>query len=271
MKKICLLLLCVICCLSIISCDTNTLSNKSGEHQHEWSALACGSKQKCLTCGEEKAEVTDHKWSEAVCEQKQICLICGKAQEHKIEHEWSEAVCGQKQTCLKCNEQSENIVPHTTERGVCEICGIEYVSKENQIADENARHETAKAEIYNEYSNTYDTYNAQAQILYSQITYFEDYVYSQISYYDGKIADVQTKLTVAKLDNSAAGQLRVRQLTDELTEYQNQRSFFIIERSNWQQYKTMIERINQLNNEYDRKIEAENQLHKDNIDKINAQ
>ena len=74
MKKICVILLLAICLFSAVACD----SSGNGEHQHEWSELACGSKQHCLTCGEEKGEIIDHRWSEPVCDQKQICLICGK-------------------------------------------------------------------------------------------------------------------------------------------------------------------------------------------------
>ncbi len=271
MKKICLLLLCVICCLSIISCDTNTLSNMNGEHQHEWSALACGSNQKCLTCGEEKAEVTDHKWSEAVCGQKQICLICGKAQEHKIEHEWSEAICGQKQTCLKCNEQSENIVPHTTERGVCERCGVEYVSKENQIADENARHEKALADLESQYSALYDShYNEYVQYS-SMVTVSESYVNSRLISLISIISELEFDVTMASLDKSYSGQLKYNRLSQELAEAKLEQSNLQQEQSYYNRINSSYESMNAVQNQYNSKVAQENALHEENLAKINEE
>lgn len=71
MKKICALCLFVLCAFLAVSCD-NAYGVSSGTHQHEWSKLVCGSKQYCLTCGEQSENITTHRINNGVCQ------ICGQ-------------------------------------------------------------------------------------------------------------------------------------------------------------------------------------------------
>ena len=244
MKKLLGIFILVFCCVFIIACDNSENNTPNEEHQH--------------------------RWSEPICEQKQICLICGKAQATKIEHEWSDPVCEQKQVCSKCNEESQNVVSHTTERGTCGRCGEYYISKENQIADENTRHENKVIEIYNAYSTAYDNYDRQANTYYAYLTHSESYVSSQISSLNSQAANLQTKISIAQLDTSASGRARVRELQNQLSSVQNQLNGYLTEQSYWRQYNTCIENLNYLNSKYDQDIAAENQLHEQNLAKINA-
>jgi len=271
MKKMWCILILVLCCVFVVSCDDSGNNNPSGEHQHEWSELACGSKQYCLTCGEEKGEVTEHKWSEPVCEQKQICLICGKAQADKIEHEWSEPVCEQKQICSRCGEESDEAIQHTTEKGNCERCGEYYISKDNQIADENARHEKALTDLYDHYSALYDSHYNNYETYSALVSYPESYIYSRMTTLVSTISDLQYKATMASLDKSYQGQLKYNGLKRQLEEAQAEYNTLLQEQSYYNQINSSYESMIAVQNQYDIAKENENKLHEENIAKIEAQ
>ena len=276
MKKMFSILVLVLCCILFASCDgnENTPSNEttlsSGEHQHEWSERVCGSKQHCLICNEEKGEIIEHRWSEPVCEQKQICLICGKAQAEKVEHEWSDPVCEQKQVCSKCNEKSQTVISHTTDRGTCERCGKYYISKENQIIDENKRHEQALVDLEEHYSALYDSHYNNYVVYSSMVSHSESYINSRMSTLISTISKLQSDVFIASLDSSYQGQLKYNSLKKQLDEAQTEYNALMQERSYYNQINSSYESMNAVQNQYDIAVEQENQLHEDNLIKINS-
>jgi len=283
MRKFLPLLCCIMMLLLLVACDNshNVQQDESNDiqtgnpnteneeiHQHEWSALVCGSKQYCLICNEEKEDIVEHKWSEPVCEQKQICLICGKTQKDKVEHEWSEPICEQKQVCKKCNEQSENIVSHTTDRGNCERCGEYYISKDNQIADENARHEKVLADLYEHYSALYDSHYNNYETYSALVSYSESYIYSRMATLRSSISDLQFKVTMASLDQSYQGQLKYNNLKRQLDEAEAEYNILVQEQSYYNQINSSYESMIAVQNQYNIEKENENKLHEENLAKI---
>ncbi len=171
--------------------------------------------------------------------------------------------------CVYCNLQNTEKISHTTERGTCERCGEYYISKENQIIDENLRHEKALNDLYSDYSSQFDYLESRANYYYNNIDYQKSYVNSQCTYYSSQVSNLKTKLAIAKLDTSSAGKAKVREIEAQLSEAQSEYNYFIAQQQSWAQYDSYCNQLESLNSQYDSNKNKENKLHLDNLEKIN--
>lgn len=274
MKKVLVVLILVFTCLFLFACGNPNGNNSSGSsnetsagHQHSWSQPYCGTKQKCLTCGEEKKDIVEHNFSEPICEQNQICLICGKSQ--PISHDWSDPVCEEKQICLRCNEESKTAVSHTSDDGYCTRCGKYYTSKEKLIEEENARHESRKTELYDAYIAEYERLEKRAEGYYENITHSESYVTSQLAYLDNQISI--TIRNIASLSTAVGSSAQKKAYEQKLANLQAERSEYVREQTYWGYFNDCLDEIEALNNKYEQDIAEEEQIHQNNLANINNQ
>lgn len=276
MKKVLVILLLICSCVSLFACGNSNGNNINGSsngtnanHQHNWSQPYCGTKQKCLTCGEEENDVVEHNFSEPICEQNQICLICGKSQ--SISHDWSDPVCEEKQICLRCNEESKTAISHTSDDGYCTRCGTYYTSKEKLIEEENARYESRKTELYDAYVAEYERLEKRAEGYYKNITHSESYVGSQLAYLDNQISI--TIKNIASLSGSIGGSAlsQKKAYEQKLENLQAERNEYAREQMYWGFFNDCLDEIEALNNKYEQDIAKEEQIHQNNLKNINNQ
>lgn len=186
-------------------------------------------------------------------------------------HQWSNEVCGEKQKCQLCYVEKEIIVSHTTDNGICERCGQYYISKDNAIANENARHQQTLQNIEEEYNTSYEKFNLKANEYKSHIIHSETYITSRLSEIANRLSILRTELALLQSDTSLSGKNQAQKIQLEINNLEKEQTNLIIEKNYWSKYKSIQESTNSLKSTYKNKLEQENKLHEENIDKINAQ
>ena len=156
MKKLVILLLTMVLCLSLTACGepepTDSQPTSSTESTdviiyteppcpHMWQNATCEEPQTCTICGKTQGHPLNHRWAAATCNVPKTCTVCFKTDGELLPHQWQDATCEKPETCAKCGKTEGEIGTHsyqetvreeatTTENGyviyTCSICGDNY-------------------------------------------------------------------------------------------------------------------------------------------------
>ena len=128
MKKLLSILLCLLLCLSFVSCfrDDDDYSGKTGNTNNE-------------SCS--------HIYSDATCTEPQTCSECGETKGYALEHTYSDATCTEPQECSRCGITKGYALGHTTSTGTCTRCGVSFSKWERRYYNDEFNNPTDKAFI----------------------------------------------------------------------------------------------------------------------------
>lgn len=183
-------------------------------------------------------------------------------------HSYSNATCTEPAKC-SCGATDGNVIPHNFKDGICLMCKkADSTAKSSEIAKENERHTQKLAELKE--SRDYLVGLNKDRINSIKSTYGISYVYddatclSKISSLDSQISDLDFEISRLEMYNDPADRKRIAELKSERNELKSQKTTYEQMRK-IHDYEYAIESYEY---EYQRKVAAENELHQENLAKI---
>ena len=108
MKKITIILYCILCTSVITGCNNKNKCERKG---HDFTEATCTTPQTCKVCNETKGDTLEHSFLNATCTTPQTCALCGVTKGDALGHSYLEATFTTPKTCKVCGETSGN--PYT--------------------------------------------------------------------------------------------------------------------------------------------------------------
>ena len=111
MKRVSIVLLCILLCVLLAGCKC----------EHEWAEATCTEPKTCTKCKETEGEPLGHNWKAATCEEPETCTRCGEQQGELADHKWKEATCEEPETCTVCGKTQGTAKGHTWKAATCTV------------------------------------------------------------------------------------------------------------------------------------------------------
>lgn len=211
---------------------------------------------------------------EATCEKdgfiERTCTECGDIESEVLpaEHQYVIADCLSYMECKYCKKQNDVFVYHTTDRGICDLCGEHFISKANQLYDEEIRHQKAMTSLQTSYESQIRKIESRISSTQSSCIYSEAECRSKISELNSEISSLEYEIS-----HLGSGSINSAKKVNLRMKIQNLET----EKSKWQEYLNRYSTLRSLElqklsieDDYYDAVDAEYAKYNRNIARIEA-